>query len=66
MNHLSENSSRYRSFADQLRVLRETQNPVAVTIPDLHQWMQYWNDEESEATNLRHIRHWISRATTKN
>jgi len=66
MNHLSENSSKNLSFADQLRAVREALGPETTSIPDLQQWMQYWNDEESETTNLRHIRHWISRAATKN
>jgi hypothetical protein len=62
MNHLSENVSALNSFAEQLRMVHEAQHHESTSIPDLQQWMQYWNDEESEATNLRNIRHWISRA----
>jgi len=62
MNHLSENVGTFTNFAEQLRMMRATQNAEAVSVPDLQQWMQYWNDEESEAANLRNIRHWISRA----
>ena len=66
MNHLSENVGTFANFAEQLRVIRNAQNPETISIPDLQQWMQYWNDEESEAANLRNIRHWISRVTKNN
>ena len=64
MNHLGENVNSFTNFAEQLRAIRDTQDAGAVSIPDLQQWMQYWNDEESDAANLRNIRHWISRAPT--
>ncbi|HEX2585743.1 MAG TPA: hypothetical protein VHL14_11450 [Steroidobacteraceae bacterium] len=66
MNHLSENVDTFTNFAEQLRMVHEAQDPETVCIPDLQQWMQYWNDEESEAANLRNIRHWISRARKNN
>lgn len=31
-------------------------------IPDLNQWMQYWNDADSVAGNLRRFEHWLQRA----
>ncbi|MFT3752598.1 MAG: hypothetical protein QM800_06870 [Paludibacter sp.] len=30
--------------------------------PQLQQWLQYWNDEETVAGNLRHLEHWHQRA----
>ena len=53
-------------FAEQLRMMRESQNPALTCIPDLKQWMQYWNDDESDAVNLRNIRHWLSRVPRTN
>lgn len=62
MNSLnSEHTSIPSSFADQLRRVRENLQPEVIHIPDLNQWMQFWNDEESETVNLRNIRHWMSR-----
>ncbi|MES1190272.1 MAG: hypothetical protein ABUS47_04245 [Steroidobacter sp.] len=64
MNSLNrENTSSPSSFAEQLRRVRDAQQPDVARIPDLKQWMQYWNDEESEAHNLRNIQHWLSRVT---
>jgi len=54
------NSPTQRSFTDCLQQLRINQdtNPIAA-IPNIKEWMQYWNDEESYTANLRNIRHWI-------
>jgi hypothetical protein len=29
--------------------------------PSFEDWMQYWNDEDSEIGNLRAFEHWLSR-----
>ena len=57
------NSPAQRSFTDCLQQLRDTQDmDVATEIPNIKEWMQYWNDEESYSANLRNIRHWMERA----
>ena len=61
MNNLSnDNAVNSRVFADQLRQLRDAGDSSEICIPDLQQWMHYWNDEESDAVNLRNIRHWMT------
>ena len=30
--------------------------------PDLHQWLEYWNDADSIVGNLRKVEHWLQRA----
>ncbi len=57
-----ENSPTQRSFTDCLQQLRDAQDGNVVTaIPNLKEWMQYWNDDESYAVNIRNIRHWMER-----
>ena len=56
----NENIGAPSNFVDRLQQARKEQQ-VDPAIPDLQQWMQYWNDEESETANLRNIRHWLSR-----
>jgi hypothetical protein len=29
--------------------------------PLFEQWLQYWNDEDSDFGNLRNFQHWIAR-----
>jgi hypothetical protein len=60
------NESTPRSFGDCLQQLRSSPDMDVATIPNINEWMQYWNDEESYAANLRNIRHWIARVTHKN
>jgi hypothetical protein len=35
---------------------------TGVEPPSYEQWLQYWNDEETEIANLRNFQHWLSRA----
>lgn len=35
---------------------------TACNPPDLHQWLEYWNDADSVAANLRKMEHWLQRA----
>lgn len=35
---------------------------TGVEPPSYEQWLQYWNDEETEIGNLRNFQHWLSRA----
>lgn len=66
MNILSNESiGASPNFVDRLQQARKEQQ-VDPAIPDLQQWMQYWNDDESYAGNLRNIRHWLSRASHRN
>jgi uncharacterized protein YbgA (DUF1722 family) len=60
LNNVS--SPTQRSFTDCLQQLRNSHETNVVTaIPNIKEWMQYWNDEESYAANLRNIRHWMER-----
>jgi len=60
LNNVS--SPTQRSFTDCLQHLRDNQDLDSVTaIPNIKEWMQYWNDEESYTANLRNIRHWMER-----
>lgn len=42
--------------------LREQRTGSESTAPDWRQWLQYWDDEESPAGNLRNFEHWLQRA----
>lgn len=56
------NSPAQRTFTACLQQLRDNQNTDSVTaIPNIKDWMQYWNDDESYTVNLRNIRHWMDR-----
>lgn len=33
-----------------------------VAQPDVSQWLNYWNDADSIAGNLRKLEHWLQRA----
>jgi hypothetical protein len=35
--------------------------PIPVEPPSFADWMQYWNDDDSEIGNLRTFEHWLSR-----
>lgn len=54
-----------RNFVERLRE-RETQaasgEHCLPSTPDVKQWLQYWNDEESLAGNVRNFEHWLQRA----
>jgi len=56
-----------RSFTDCLQQLRSNHDiDTVTTIPNIKEWMHYWNDEESYAANLRNIRHWMTRIQRSN
>ncbi len=48
------------SFAARLSQAQNAQ--PSSQAPDLSQWMQYWNDADSVAGNLRRLEHWLQRA----
>jgi hypothetical protein len=29
--------------------------------PSFHEWMEYWNDEDTQIGNLRVFEHWLNR-----
>jgi hypothetical protein len=35
----------------------------AIKPPVLEQWLEYWNDAESDLVNLGNLEHWLSRAS---
>jgi hypothetical protein len=43
-----------KAFAAQARALSQT--------PTLEQWLQYWNDADTDSGNLNNLRHWIELA----
>ncbi|MES1196074.1 MAG: hypothetical protein ABUL58_03930 [Steroidobacter sp.] len=55
------NGPAQRNFTDCLQQLRNNQDAGSTTIPDINQWLHYWNDDESFAGNLRNFRHWLER-----
>lgn len=40
---------------------RTTADQAQIEPPSLLEWMQYWNDDDSEIGNLRRFEHWLSR-----
>jgi hypothetical protein len=49
-----------RNFGDALTARRlQAQQPL-ISAPELSQWLQYWNDDESFAVNMRNLEHWIA------
>lgn len=33
--------------------------------PRLEDWLNYWNDDDTDLCNLRNFEHWLSRARTE-
>lgn len=53
-----------QTFVERLRQ-RQAQAAISTSAPeapDWRQWLQYWDDEESFAGNLRNFEHWLQRA----
>lgn len=48
------------NFMQRLRRLQPASHEV-VDVPGLEQWLQYWNDADSVAGNLRNLEHWLQR-----
>lgn len=48
------------NFADALAAHRLQTRQSLVNAPELGQWLQYWNDDESFAVNMRNLEHWIA------
>ncbi len=53
-------TKRQIDFISALRKQREAAETVAPETPELQQWLQYWNDEESFTSNMRNLSHWIA------
>ena len=54
-----------QSFFERLRERLSQPTPESnclPAVPDVQQWLHYWNDEESLAGNLRNVEHWLQRA----
>lgn len=49
------------NFFDRLRE-RHLTDATTSQSPDWRQWLQYWDDEETVAGNLRNFEHWLLRA----
>ncbi|MGE0116112.1 MAG: hypothetical protein AB7T07_14675 [Steroidobacteraceae bacterium] len=54
------------NFTQRLRKLLITNPPASdatpISSPELRQWLEYWNDADSVAGNLRKLEHWLQRA----
>jgi hypothetical protein len=37
-------------------------SPIVPAVPDLQQWLEYWNDADTVSGNLRKMNHWLQRA----
>jgi hypothetical protein len=49
-------NQRFRYFAECLQG-----TPAAnVEPPTIEEWLQYWNDDDTDLGNLRNIEHWLS------
>jgi hypothetical protein len=52
-----------QSFFERLRERQPVpESNCLPAVPDVRQWLHYWNDEESFAGNLRNFEHWLQRA----
>jgi len=54
-----------QNFFERLRERHAQPAPESTclpAVPDVQQWLHYWNDEESFAGNLRNFEHWLQRA----
>ncbi|MGD9841417.1 MAG: hypothetical protein AB7F79_04585 [Steroidobacteraceae bacterium] len=47
-------------FMTALRQQRERNDSPIPDAPNLNEWLQYWNDEESFTANMRNLAHWIA------
>jgi len=61
---LSEIFSDDHSFSTRLLKARTSADgsATAPATPELSQWLEYWNDADSVAVNLRRVEHWLQRA----
>jgi|GEM_PF-2414524 hypothetical protein len=55
------------SFSTRLlKILAESGGESASFMPLPQQWLEYWNDADSVAGNLRKVEHWLQRARQQN
>lgn len=47
---------------DRLRQRAGSGAAVPDEPPKLHEWLRFWNDEDTDLCNLRNFEHWISRS----
>ena len=40
--------------------LRQSPAHAAIEPPALEDWLQYWNDEDTDLGNLRNFEHWLT------
>lgn len=52
-------------FKQHLLRVHAAANSQATDTTTLDAWMQYWDDAESVASNLRKLEHWLQRARTQ-
>jgi hypothetical protein len=50
------------NFSTRLLKAQAGSNGNTTTPPDVSQWLEYWNDADSIAGNLRKVEHWLQRA----
>jgi hypothetical protein len=50
------------NFSTRLLKAQAGSNGDKIAPPDVRQWLEYWNDADSVASNLRKVEHWLQRA----
>lgn len=49
-------TQRLRHFADGMRMV----NGKEFVPPTLEEWLEFWDDDDSDIGNLRNLEHWLS------
>lgn len=52
----------FQDFSDRLREAQILHASDTIASAGLSRWMHYWNDAESDLSNLRNFQHWLERA----
>jgi hypothetical protein len=51
----------YEKLRERARLAQDTVQKLPADPPTLEDWLRYWNDSDTDLTNLRNLDHWMSR-----
>jgi hypothetical protein len=51
----------YEKLRERARLAQYTVQKLPADPPTLEDWLRYWNDADTDLSNLRNLDHWMSR-----
>ena len=56
----------YERLRERARLTEATVQQMPVEPPALADWLRYWDDSDTDLSNLRNLEHWLSRSRSRN